>query len=1270
MHAPGAPSGTDKNPARSAPGTDSSFALRWDEVSSAQLAEILVHEHFAALYRFCFAMGSDSETAHQVTLAALLLGLQKRYQYQGQTRVRAWLLGFACHELRHKKRSRQRPDRGKIPPALRRVNLRDRAIVGLSILEDFSGVEIAFCLSIKESLVERRLDRLSRAADSSLAETLRQRALHASEKEPELLTLALTELSESAAQVEHPHPLRSPLRAELGWVLVLLAIGAGILFMLREQLLAESGPGLFPTPTPPLPTAVMIEDMRDREPTPTDATFVESNEPAVSRDALFIAFSSVDALLVPGDTNQIRDIFVLDRLDQIFERVSVSSEGEQADGSSSSPSISANGRWIAFVSDAGNLTADNHPACQSRRGGWTVNCEDIFVHDRRTGRTELISRGTAGGAGDGHSRYPAISADGRWVVFWSSAGNLTADDGADCPAHHGGQSCLDVFIHDRGDGTISRIPIGRSTTYSAALARLSISADGSKLLLPVWSDDRIAADLELANRMDVFLYDREEASFELINRASSGESGNAPSFGAELSASGDQVVFASEADNLVAEDTNRLADIFVRDLRSGTTERVSVGSDGVQSNGPSGTIDADTGSIGLESSISATGRFVAFISTATNLDPQGLACDIPSIVFTCSSIYLHDRETGQTRVVASPIGGSQLQRSPRISQEGGWVTYLEQTIDCRRICAAIYLYHIGSREAQPVSIPTQIAEPSSLLWSQQALLRGHEGWVNALDISADGMLLATGANDGKIKLWQMPEGRALYTLSGHTRSVTQMVFSPNWNRESNQFILASGANDGTVILWQVSKVSGTWRFRLDDHPGGVRALAFSPDGKRLAVGHQEGIWIWEMRSRTALLVDRYEHGPVGALAYWPAAARETGADLLAAAMTDNAIWLFEGPQVVMRLGGHSRPVISLAFSPSGEMLASGSEDERVLIWTLRKLAGSQQIVADVEQTLWHEDRIRSVTFSPDGTYLAVGAEDDSLQIWDLSRGEQVQFPFRWPRYRIFSVAFSPDGQSIAAGATVGLIHLLQVPQSEQAAEQPAPVVPEQQVLRYFSRAAWDHFQQEQVILLDGPEIDLATISQPPATNYPLSTPDLSPWSSISASPGTSVPRPSNIPGRAVFMADLSTGFRMVSTIYDYPVSPLQHIRILVHFPSGLGDAVLREEDFPSMQVGASAQVVPIDLNGTRSELVRGGWVYSVREEPFVSPEGHYAIAKWNVDWDPQLTRMALRWQNGGALYEIVVFPKPGYQIVAELPSWNLLDLLQTAEAMLEEGASR
>jgi Tol biopolymer transport system component len=310
--------------------------------------------------------------------------------------------------------------------------------------------------------------------------------------------------------------------------------------------------------------------------------------PKLSADGRFVAFGSLAGSLVPGDTNGATDVFVRDRRTGITERVSLGPGGSQGNGDSGSPALSADGRFVALISEAGNLVP-----------GDTNGATDVFVRDRRTGATARVSLGPNGVQGDGDSYYPALSASGRFIAFASNAGNLVPDDT---------NGAWDVFVRDRRTGITERVSLRPDGVQANSHSlRPALSADGRFVAFESFAGNLVPGDTNRTN--DVFVRDRRTGTTERVSVRTGGAQGNNSSTSPALSAGGRFVAFWSSA-NLVPGDTNSTNDVFVRDRRTGRTERVSLGPNGAQSNGPS-----------YSPALSAGGRFVAFESEASNLVP-------------------------------------------------------------------------------------------------------------------------------------------------------------------------------------------------------------------------------------------------------------------------------------------------------------------------------------------------------------------------------------------------------------------------------------------------------------------------------------------------------------------------------------------------------------------------------------------------------------------------------------------------------------------------
>jgi len=334
----------------------------------------------------------------------------------------------------------------------------------------------------------------------------------------------------------------------------------------------------------------------------------DSNFPSISADGRYVAFQSQADNLIDGDTNLffLSDILVHDRQTGITSLVSVDWTGAQGDGPSSSPSISADGRYVAFESEADLVAGD-------------TSFFDIFVRDLQTGATTLVSVDSTGNQANGNSYSPAISGDGRYVAFESFATDLMAG-GTNGNGH--------IFVRDRQTGITTIVSVHLDGTEGDHDSNFpSISADGRYVAFQSQADNLVDGDANLFPSSDIFVHDLQTGTTTLVSVDSTGIQGTGDSSSPSISADGRYVAFQSQADNLVGGDTNLFpsSDIFVHDLQTGITTLVSVDSTGIQGNGDSSA-----------PSISSDGKYVAFDSEADLVAADnGLFYDI----------FLYERES-------------------------------------------------------------------------------------------------------------------------------------------------------------------------------------------------------------------------------------------------------------------------------------------------------------------------------------------------------------------------------------------------------------------------------------------------------------------------------------------------------------------------------------------------------------------------------------------------------------------------------------------------
>ncbi|HKY77652.1 MAG TPA: hypothetical protein VJS45_16075, partial [Acidimicrobiia bacterium] len=281
--------------------------------------------------------------------------------------------------------------------------------------------------------------------------------------------------------------------------------------------------------------------------------------PSISANGRYVAFASAASTLVAGDTNTTEDVFVYDRVTRTNERVSVSSLGAEGNGASYGPAISADGRHVAFTSAASNLTP-----------GDSNEQVDVFVRDRETQATILVSVGPQGAMGDGPSVAPSISDDGLLVAFESDADTLVREDN---------NGTGDVFIRDLVTRVTRKLSVaGNGQQTESPSFGPDIGADGRSVAFESFSSRLVPGDTNGA--LDVFVADVASGSIDRVSLATGGGQANERSYSPSISADGRIVAFSSFASNLVPDDTNGLLDVFLHRRDQQTTTRLSVGPDG------------------------------------------------------------------------------------------------------------------------------------------------------------------------------------------------------------------------------------------------------------------------------------------------------------------------------------------------------------------------------------------------------------------------------------------------------------------------------------------------------------------------------------------------------------------------------------------------------------------------------------------------------------------------------------------------------------------
>jgi Tol biopolymer transport system component len=366
-----------------------------------------------------------------------------------------------------------------------------------------------------------------------------------------------------------------------------------------------------------------------------------SRIPSLNTDGQLIVFASEATNLVDDDINGVQDIFLHDWLTGTTERVSLSGRGQEANGASDWPEISADGLSVVFTSTASNLV-----------DGDSNGVEGVFVVDLRYGGVELVSHPALGGQADAVSTQPAISGDGRFIAFVSAATNLV-------PGATAGFN--EIYLYDRLYESLQWVSAPRiGAANDGVSGEPAISADGNWVAFSSASTQLVPDDTN--SRRDIFLWNRASSTLERVNLTPTGKETDRSSYAPALSADGRFIVYRSHATNLVASETLNLGDIFLRDNLNGALQRVSISATGEQS--PDGASD--------EPAISADGRFIVFRSNATDM--------VPNDTNGSHDIFVRDMQGTTTRVsvdsFADESNGNNY--SPVISANGAAIAFYSE----------------------------------------------------------------------------------------------------------------------------------------------------------------------------------------------------------------------------------------------------------------------------------------------------------------------------------------------------------------------------------------------------------------------------------------------------------------------------------------------------------------------------------------------------------------------------------------------------------------
>lgn len=286
--------------------------------------------------------------------------------------------------------------------------------------------------------------------------------------------------------------------------------------------------------------------------------------------------------------------------------------------------------------------------------------------------------------------------------------------------------------------------------------------------------------------------------------------------------------------------------------------------------------------------------------------------------------------------------------------------------------------------------------------SPLAVLEGNAGPVWSMAFSRDGKVLAVGAENGEVKIWDVASRAVRLTLTAHRGQVWSVAFAGDGT-------LATAGEDGAVRLWDANTFTEKQKII---QPRAVRAVAFTPDGKYLAIGERDGaLRLWDTTTRQVAPVPFRGHdGGVNSLSVSP------DGKTLASASSDKTarLWDIASGREKVTMHGHSGGVYAVAFSPDGRTLLTGGWDHTARLWDAS--TGSPRSVLEGTDDVW------SAAFAPDGRSMVTAGEDRQVRLWDVGANHSREM-LRGHTGTVYIVAYSADGTMLASGGRDGTVRL-------------------------------------------------------------------------------------------------------------------------------------------------------------------------------------------------------------------------------------------------------
>jgi WD40 repeat protein/DNA-directed RNA polymerase specialized sigma24 family protein len=977
-------------------------------------------------------------------------------------------------------------------------------------------------------------------------------------------------------------------------------------------------------------------------------------EPAFSSDGKWAVFASLKSIPTPWG-QYFPTIEVYNRVANTIQVISESTSPSDKLWIwwDLAPSISGDGHWIAFVSATNDPNAKGIPCKTTDQNA----CLDVFLYDRETGSTRRLTQAVNGGPSDGDSLAPTVSEDGKWVAFWSTADNLVNGFTNKCQQSETNVICLYIYIYNLDTGNIDWIPIPTGAGDPVfGVDKISLSADGRLVGFTVTPTAQVGTPStgilsapntlekstdgtlinipipDITHRSEAIVYDRNTGKYELENQAQDGIPGDGESSSPVLSADGRYVAFTSDSTNIVAGDTNKSSDVFLRDRINGKVELISVSSNGWKGRSDSGFTSWGRGYFSIN--LSPDGRYIVFESTATNLG-QDLNSGCNKIdLSNCIYLYIHDRQTGSTEwISALPDYDSTL--FPEISADGRWVSFMQTLLNCNStqiLCSDVMLY---DRQRGWMTNLTKFNGESPLLpWSFSSRLKiPWQAWESTtLAISPDSKQIALGGTDSEVRIWKIPD-RNHSLINGDPVAVLEtkgsdqfsaLTFSPNgeW--------FAAGTTNGTVYIWKLP--GGELLYTSKDQSGVIKKLVFSQGDEYLVISTVEASWIYRISDNQLSKVNSITYGIKVAFAIDIA----PNGNMLATSLDDGSVLLQNLPsgKIIGRFNSNQLDVSSLAFSDDGSLLASRSTDATIDIWQIGA-ADSTTASITLINTIQSYGYEGILALSPDNKYLASADMNGGVTFWSVPDGNIFAPSTSLPIGMVNSLAFSKDGEKVASMIENEIILW--------------GLHPDRSSLYYDHSGANTYVDSKPV---PGPTASDIPVFQPSDNSAIEGNLNLK---QAAASVTFPLLIPNHLPENINFVSASVNNDGSILLRYDANDPELYQATFYIYEKS-IGNSVP-----PTMTIGADADVILTQVEtisgSVPAEYVQGDWTWRQSFTP--PPDGSTNGVTHDVwDWDSSSTTQRLRWRQNdiliGLYYQVY---KPYSPIMyTSIESDKLIDL--------------